>query len=279
MHDAVSLFGMQIDPLTMDEAAARLLEWVDAGRFDCRYVVTPNVDHVVMYQEHAGLQEAYADASLVVADGFPVVVAARWLGVDIPERVAGSDLVPALFTAAAARGALRVFLLGAGPGVGERAAEKIHQRWPHVQVVGTDSPPLGFEKREDENRRIVERVNETRPDVLVVGLGAPKQELWVHQHRSSISASVVLCAGATIDFLAGEKSRAPRWMQSAGLEWLHRVGTEPRRLLRRYLKDAWRFPRIVLRECSQRSRRSAEHPVSTGHTAETSRVARIGREV
>jgi N-acetylglucosaminyldiphosphoundecaprenol N-acetyl-beta-D-mannosaminyltransferase len=206
----------------------------------------------------------------------------------IPERVPGSDLVPALFEAvnspnsnsrgtpgatgsASAAGdfqlvagntgkasgthpaskqivPLRVFLLGAAAGVADRAAKNISERWPAVHVVGTYSPPLGFEKDELENERILKCIAASQPDVLVVGLGAPKQELWVHAHRDRIAAPVALCVGATIDFLAGEKPRAPVWMRRVGLEWLQRLASEPRRLAGRYLRDAWVFPRLLWRE-------------------------------
>lgn len=247
MSQRVSLFGFQVDALRMSEAVARVNELVAAGG-PCQYVVTPNVDHAVMFQHNAGLQAAYADAALVLADGWPVVAASRMLRRPLPERVTGSDLAPALFDTAAARGGLSVYLLGAAPGVAERAAKQIEARWPTVRVVGTYSPPLGFEKEVSENEAILSRIAAAKPDVLVVGLGAPKQELWVHAHREKIAARVALCIGATIDFLAGEKSRAPVWMRRTGLEWLHRLATEPRRLVKRYARDAWIFPQLVVRE-------------------------------
>jgi N-acetylglucosaminyldiphosphoundecaprenol N-acetyl-beta-D-mannosaminyltransferase len=244
----VSLFGVSLDAVNMTEAVSRLLEWSTADERLCHYVVTPNVDHVVLLQEHAGLRAAYDDASLVVADGWPIVRASRWLGRSLPQRVAGSDLVPALFAAARGTAPLRVYLLGALPGVALRAAERIHEHWPGVRVVGCDSPPPGFEHCAETNRVILGRIASAKPDVLIVGLGAPKQELWVHAHRDRLPVKVAICAGATIDFLAGAKRRAPRWMQRWGLEWLHRVATEPRRLTRRYLRDAWLFPQLVWRE-------------------------------
>jgi N-acetylglucosaminyldiphosphoundecaprenol N-acetyl-beta-D-mannosaminyltransferase len=249
MNDHQQLFGMSIDRLTMQDAVARLLEWVDNPAAGCRYVVTPNVDHAVLFQEHEGLRAAYADAGLVLADGMPVVWASRLLGRPLPERVTGSDLVPSLFTAAQQqwRG-LRVFLLGAAPGVGQRAAVKIAERWPNVRVLDTYSPRLGFERDPAENTEILSRIARAKPDVLVVGLGAPKQELWVHTHRDQIAAPVALCVGATLDFLAGQRDRAPVWMRKTGLEWIHRLAGEPRRLAKRYARDAWIFPRLVLRE-------------------------------
>lgn len=246
----VHLFGAHIAPLRMAEAVERILRWTQS-RECCRYVVTPNVDHCVMLAENEAFRRAYDAAALVLADGFPVVLASRLLGNALPERVTGSDLVPALFSAASADRPVSVYLLGAMPGVGEEAARRIHETWPFVRVAGTYSPPLGFEKNPVENRAIIERINSVRPDLLVLGLGAPKQELWIHAHAAQLDARVALCVGATIDFLAGNKPRAPRWMGRCGLEWMHRVASEPRRLARRYLRDAVVFPKLLWREwCS-----------------------------
>ena len=244
----IELFGCRIDRMRTPQAVARVYDLIARRNGTCQYVVTPNVDHVVMLEHHQALRRAYNDAALVLADGMPVVLASRLLGRGLPERVTGADLVPAMFAQAEQRGGLRVFLLGALPGVAPRAASNIVTRWPAVEIVGTCSPPLGFEHDADQARAILERISASQPEVLVVGLGAPKQEVWVHAHRHQIDAAVALCVGATIDFLAGHKSRAPQWMQKSGLEWLHRVATEPRRLLGRYLRDAWCFPRIVWRE-------------------------------
>ncbi len=248
MSTQVHLFGFDIDAIRLPEAVDRIYGWMRATDAACRYVVTPNVDHAVMFQENAEFRSAYESAAMVLADGLPVVLASRLLRRPIPERVAGSDLVPALLEAAETHGGLKVFLLGAAPGVADRAAEKIYERWPAVRVVGTYSPPLGFEHDEAENASILERVATAEAEMLIVGLGAPKQELWVHAHRAGLKVPVALCVGATIDFLAGHKSRAPRWMQRTGLEWLHRLASDPRRLAGRYARDAWLFPRMIWRE-------------------------------
>ncbi len=244
------LFGMEIDALNMGQAIDCLHSWMAEDRREsCRYVVTPNVDHAVLWQEHEGLRAAYREAAMVLADGHPLVWASRLLGRPLPERVPGSDLVPKFFASCQERGReLRVFLLGAAPGVAARAARNIHERWPMVKVVGVYSPPLGFEKDPDENELILGRVMLTQPDLVVVGLGAPKQECWVAQHHGELAAKAALCVGATIDFLAGEKRRAPHWMQRLGIEWLHRMLSEPRRLVKRYAKDAWVFPQLVVKQ-------------------------------
>jgi N-acetylglucosaminyldiphosphoundecaprenol N-acetyl-beta-D-mannosaminyltransferase len=248
MPARVELFGVQIDSLRMDQAVGQILAWVADSSERCRFVVTPNVDHIVMLQHHAELRAAYEDAGMVLADGTPVLWSAQLLNRPLPQRVAGSDLVPSLFTAIPHDRPLSIFLLGAAPGVAERAAANIRRRWPAVQIVGIHSPPLGFERSEQDTAEILRRVDAARPDVLIVGLGAPKQELWVHQHRGELRAKVALCVGATIDFLAGERNRAPLWMRHAGLEWLYRVLGEPRRLAARYARDAIIFPRLVAQE-------------------------------
>jgi N-acetylglucosaminyldiphosphoundecaprenol N-acetyl-beta-D-mannosaminyltransferase len=244
----IKLFGVEIDRLTMPEAVDRLQQCIATPDDKCHFVVTPNVDHTVLLQKRDDLRAAYRDATLVLADGHPVVWASRLLGRSLPERVTGSDLTPALFDTATQERPLKVFLLGAAEGVGVRAAANMKQQWPFVEVVGIYSPPLGFEKSDEENASILQQIEAARPDILVIGLGAPKQELWAHAHAERIAAPVALCVGATIDFLAGEKRRAPVWMQRSGLEWLHRMASEPRRLVKRYAFDAWIFPQLLWRE-------------------------------
>jgi N-acetylglucosaminyldiphosphoundecaprenol N-acetyl-beta-D-mannosaminyltransferase len=250
----ISLFGTQIDSLRMSDAVETIYQWQMSPELGCRYVVTPNVDHTVLLTHHAELRRAYQQAGLVLADGFPVVWASRLVGRPLPELVPGSDLVPALFEAAGLHGGLRAYLLGAAPGVAQRAAAAIVKRWPAVEVVGCYSPPLGFERDEVENARIIEMVNTSQADVLVLGLGAPKQELWIARHYGELQVSSALCVGATIDFLAGEKKRAPVWLRRLRLEWLHRLCSEPQRLFKRYARDAWVFPQLVWREWRNRAR-------------------------
>ena len=250
MSNRITLFGVQIDVLDRQQSVARLASWLAEPQRDCRYVVTPNVDHIVKLERQPAFRAAYPDAAMVVADGWPVVSAARWLGKPLPETVPGSDLVPDLLAYMAGNAAqpLTVYLLGAGPGVAERAAACIEQSYDQVRVVGCYSPPFGFEKDAAECDAICERIAAAGADLLVLGLGAPKQELWVHDHASRLPVKVALCVGATIDFLAGEKPRAPDWVKKTRMEWCYRMLSEPRRLVKRYAHDALVFPWLFLKE-------------------------------
>lgn len=245
----VHLFGVNIDLLNMYQTVNTIFTWFAHPDKNCKFVVTPNVDHIVKVQTDIGLQAAYKKAALIVTDGKPVVWAASCLGVNIPGTVPGSDLVPAIFDFAQTNNKpIKIFLLGAMPGVADRAKIAIHQQWPLVSVVGTLSPPFGFDKLAADSNAICQLINESGAELLVLGLGAPKQELWITEYAAQLSVKVALCVGATIDFLAGEKPRAPIWMRKFGLEWLHRLLSEPKRLAKRYFIDAIVFPKIVFKE-------------------------------
>jgi N-acetylglucosaminyldiphosphoundecaprenol N-acetyl-beta-D-mannosaminyltransferase len=156
----------------------------------------------------------------------------------------------------AAKSGKSLYILGGIDGVAERAAHNLRARYPGLRIAGTYSPPLGFERDADECRRIAERIDRARPDLLAIGLGCPKQELWIAKHRHEMRYGVALCVGAAIDFAAGNVSRAPQWMQRNGLEWLYRLAQEPGRMWKRYLVDDMAFARVVAREWFNR-RKSA----------------------
>lgn len=246
----VLLYGITIDNLTPAEAVEEVRRLLDYGKGQ-HYVVTPNVDHVVRLEHDPAFRKAYASAALVLPDGMPLVWASRLLGRPLRGRVTGADLLPQVCQMAAASGK-SIFLLGGREGVAEGAARNLQARFPGLRIAGFYSPPMGFERDAAENRRIVERVNRARPDILAIGLGAPKQELWISEHRRSLDFGVALCVGAALDFAAGTLARAPRWMREAGLEWLWRLAREPRRLWKRYLVDDVAFGRIVAQQWLKR---------------------------
>lgn len=241
----VQLGGVWFDNVTMDQAVARIDELVRARR--PALVVTPNVDHVIRTQHDRQYAELVERADLVLADGQPIVWGARVLGFPLPERVAGSDLFPRLCAHAAERG-YRVFFLGGAPGAAEAARDVLTARHPRLQVVGVHCPPMGFERSPAERRQALQAVQAAAPQFVFVGLGSPKQERWIVENMHAYSPAVSIGVGISFSFVAGHVKRAPRWMQRAGLEWLHRVATEPGRLAWRYLVRGWRLLPIALRD-------------------------------
>ncbi|MEN4955913.1 WecB/TagA/CpsF family glycosyltransferase [Stenotrophomonas indicatrix] len=251
------VFGIAVDLLTLEEAAAAICEeCVSTTSF--KYVVTPNIDHVVNLRTNAKFRRAYSQAAYALADGWPVVAACRMLRHSVPERVAGSDLVPAVLAHADRLGLpLAVFVLGGLGDVPERAADHIRRNYPSLKVVGAYSPPIGFEKDAAQSSAIVSMINKAQANFIILGLGAPKQENWIHDHSALLDPGVAICAGATVDFMAGNVRRAPPWMAKVGLEWLHRLTSDPRRLFGRYAKDAVVFPLMFLQEAWRFHRRDS----------------------
>jgi N-acetylglucosaminyldiphosphoundecaprenol N-acetyl-beta-D-mannosaminyltransferase len=245
-----TLFDIRFSVVTQQEAVQAILQWVrETGR--PKRVVTPNVNLTLLQKRNPEFRNILNQSNLCLVDGKPIYWASRLFKVGLPEVVTGSDLVPALFSThhnSNSSEPLTVFLLGAGAGVAEKAARKITSTYPSVQVSGVYSPPFGFENDALECEKICRQIKASQASLLVIGLGAPKQEFWADRHLEKTGAKVAICAGATIDFLAGEKSRAPKWMNQLGLEWLHRTWTEPRRLGKRYLQDGLALPGLFWSE-------------------------------
>lgn len=256
--DKVVIAGVPIDNVSMAEAIDRI-ESMIALR-EPRYVVTPNIDHIVRVQKDLAFRGAYEGASLILADGMPLLWAARYLGFRLKQKVSGSDLF-AIFPATAAKNGHRLYFMGGRPGAAQRSAEVLTARYPGLQVVGVDCPPLGFERNPAENNAVIRRIREARPDVLFVGLGTPKGELWIQRHHRECDVPVSIGIGASFDFVAGIVKRAPSVLQKIGAEWLWRLMQEPRRMYRRYLIDDPAFFHLVwlqkrtCRRCRQDPRR------------------------
>lgn len=220
------------DYITMSEAIEAIIALAESGQGG--FVVTPNVDHVVLAEKNPGIQAAYADASLSLVDGMPLVWASKLAGFPLPGKISGSDLVRPLLRRAAEKN-LRVFFLGAAPGVGAKAAERLVADMPGLNIVGTYAPPLGFEHDRSAENVTLARVASARADIVLVALGCPKQELLMHRWYKQGVKAVMLGVGASLDFIAGNVKRAPRWMSAMGLEWVYRITQDPKRLVRRYL--------------------------------------------
>lgn len=207
-------------------------------------IFTPNVDHVVLAEGNEAFRRAYASADLCLADGMPIVWVSHLLGDPLPEKVSGSDLVEPLMERAAARG-WRTYLLGGGEGVAEKAEMALRRKHPALRIVGTAAPRIDLTKPKAARRHVVEEIRRCDPDLVLVGFGAPKQELWMYESVDELRPAVLFGVGATLDFIAGTARRAPKWMSRSGLEWLYRLAQEPARMSRRYLLRDPKFLGIV----------------------------------
>jgi N-acetylglucosaminyldiphosphoundecaprenol N-acetyl-beta-D-mannosaminyltransferase len=253
---SVTIGPLHVDSVTRQDALDRIEDLVRGGQGG--YVVTPNVDHIVLAQRNAELREAYRRAALSLADGQPVLWMARLLGSALPEKVSGSDFIDPLM-AHAARQSWRVFLFGANPAVSMAARAKLLERHPALQIVGADTSLWqADEAASPESSPVVEAIRRAGAQLVIVALGNPKQELWMLRHAHVFRPAVAVGLGGSLDFVGGAVRRAPRWMSKAGVEWLYRLIQEPRRLAYRYLvRDAQILP-IFAGEVLQRARASGK---------------------
>ena len=239
----MKFLNTEIDNLNMDEAVEAIDELIN--KRENSYVVTPNVDHILRLEDDKEFAEIYKNASLRLTDGMPLVWISKMKHTPIKEKVSGSDMFPRVCELAAKKG-YSVFLLGAAEGVAAKAAENLQNKYHGLKIAGTYSPSFGFEEKEDEINKIIKMINETKPDVLAVGLGSPKQEKFIYKYKDQLNVPVSLAIGASIDFEAGNKKRAPRFMQKAGLEWLYRLCKEPRRMFMRNLTSV-RIVKVIFK--------------------------------
>ena len=236
----IDVLGTKFDNLTMDEALARgeALMKEHAG---C-YVVTPNPEIVMLCREDPATAAAVDAASLVIADGIGVIHGAKILGTPLRQKLPGIDFTTALMERMAGKGQ-SVFLLGAKPGVADMAAERLQKRFPGLVIAGTNDGYFS------DDAPIVSKISAARPDLLLVCLGAPKQEKWMHSHAGKLDVGLMIGAGGSLDVFAGTVERAPEKWQRAGLEWLYRLLKEPRRIGR-----MMKLPQFLLLVCVQRAR-------------------------
>jgi N-acetylglucosaminyldiphosphoundecaprenol N-acetyl-beta-D-mannosaminyltransferase len=227
-------FGIPLAPLTMAGTVEAIYTLIDVGK--PAYVITANTHYAMLSEKDPELRVINEDAAFIIADGAPLVWAARWTSRPLPERVAGSDLIFEL-SAEAARKQSRLFLLGGAKGIADEAARRLCARFPGLKVVGTACPTLQ-ELTEGEEKALIARINTARPDILLVAFGQPKGERWIHRHLHELGVPISIQVGASLDFAAGMIRRAPRWMQKSGLEWTFRLALEPKRLFWRYACNA-----------------------------------------
>ena len=234
------VLGLPFDAVTLGEAVGRIAAAVNERT--PLFMSTPNLNFLIASQRNAAFQRSVLNSDLSVADGMPILWIARLLGISLPERVAGSDIFEALMRGEA--GPIKVFLFGGEEGVGAQAAERINAAGGAVQCVGHHCP--GFGTIEDmSSPEVIAQINACQPDFVLVALGAGKGQAWIEHNRAQLSAPVISHLGAVINFAAGTVSRAPRWMQKSGLEWLWRIKEEPK-LVQRYVRDGMALLGLML---------------------------------
>lgn len=235
-HDGQAIIGnTRFDNVTMTEAVERILQLVHKADLP-QHVCTGNLDHLALLRQDPAFREVYASAALVLADGMPILWLSR-LRPDTPplvERVAGSDLLVELCRASAWTG-LRLFFLGGYPGAAAAAADALRERFPGVQICGTYCPPKERFDTVEEQEHIAQQLRAASPDVLLVGLGAPKQEKWIARYKRGLGVPVSIGVGGSFEMAAGMVRRAPRGVQRLGLEWAWRLMQDPKRLYKRYV--------------------------------------------
>lgn len=255
--ETVDILGVKVHSVTRAELLSALTRGV---------LFTPNVDFIMRMRVDPEFREMFHRADFRICDSRIVQLAAKFLGTPIKEKIAGSDFFGEFCDHHRENPEMTVFLLGAAPGVALEAQRRLNLRCGRNMVVGAHSPSFGFEKNPQECEELIQRVEQSGATVLAVGVGAPKQEKWIIRHKDRLpGVKIFMGIGATIDFEAGNVSRAPVWTQNLGLEWVYRLIKEPRRLWRRYLLDDMPFLWLIIKQrlkmnTSPRDARDVKNP-------------------
>lgn len=228
------LLNTYVNNINMDEAIQAIEDMIASGKKS--YIVAINVDVVMKIENDTYLKEITDKADMVLVDGKPLEWIAKWQKKPVKAKISGSDLVPFLCERANEKG-YSVFIVGGKEGVADKAKQNLERDLPGINIVGTYAPALGFEKDEEELKKINGMISIAHPDILIACFGCPKQEKWIYENYQKYDAIVSVCAGATVDFLAGNVKRAPKWMSNHGFEWFYRFLQEPKRMFKRYFID------------------------------------------
>lgn len=236
------LLNTYVNNVDMQETVAAIESMIEDG--GKHYVVPINVDVVMKIEKDVYLKKIVDSADMVLVDGKPLVWISRWNKKPIKAKISGSDLVPVLCAESAYKG-YTIFIIGGKDGIAAQAKRRLEKQYKNIKVVGTYAPPLGFENDQEELEKINKMISDAHPDLLIACFGCPKQEKWIYENYQKYDARVSICAGATVDFLAGNVRRAPKWMSEHGLEWFYRFLQEPRRLFKRYFIDDIKILKLV----------------------------------
>lgn len=242
--EKVGVWGTPFARLNMEETVDLAAQVVRHRRPE--YFITANLNYLMLTEQHPRLVEVNEGACAILADGHPIVKRSRWGGSELPCRVAGSDLIVKLAEMAAEEG-YRIYFLGGEPDVAKKAADALKRRFPALQIAGCYSPPFR-PLTSAEHSDMLERIQSSDTDILLVAFGQPKGEFWIADHLFDLKVPLSIQLGASFDFLAGTAKRAPRIWQSVGCEWLYRALSDPIRLVPRYSRNAFFMLRMILRD-------------------------------
>ncbi len=221
----IHIARVKIDNISFAGAIEEIEKAIDKDKR--LFVTTPNVDHIVNLQRDRYFRKVYQSADLVLPDGMPLIWASKFLGIPLGERIPGSDLFLELCRISSMKG-YKLFLLGGRPGAAVTARTVLEKKYPQINIVGSYCPYYGFEHDEAENQKIVKMIKDSGADILFVGLGSPKQEKWIYEHKDLYDCAISIGIGVSFEFTAEMVKRAPIWMQRIGLEWLWRLLMEPK---------------------------------------------------
>ena len=230
----IKLLNTYVNNVSMQETTDAIEALIHADKKS--YVVAVNVDVILKIEQDTLLKELTDKADMVLVDGKPLIWISKIHKKPIKAKISGSDLVPRLCEISAKKG-YTMFILGGMDGIAEKAKKRLEKKLPGIKIVGTYAPPFGFEKDEQELAKINNMISEAHPELLITCFGCPKQEKFIYNNIDKYDAKVSVCAGATVDFLAGNVKRAPKWMSEHGLEWFYRFLQEPKRMFKRYFVD------------------------------------------
>lgn len=252
MNNLTRFLNTPISNISFEEAVRVIIDYIllyKQGKVKPCYIVTPNADHIVKLRKDSLFREIYENAFLSLPDGMSLIFASKLLGFPLKERVCGADLFERL-CAEAEKYEFKIFLFGGRLEgyVAIRAAARLLEKYPKLNICGVLIPPFGFEKDEKLLDYINKKIQKASPDILFVGLGAPKQEKWIYNNYQKYKVPISIGIGGSFDFTANVIKRAPIWMQKIGLEWLYRLTKEPRRLFKRYLIGNLIFIYLIVKE-------------------------------
>jgi len=242
---SISIYGMRVDPVQIPQVIESMETWVKNKKFG-NYIVISNANDAAVSRKDTKVKEAVNQSSLSVPDGFSLVLLSRLNGYPLKRRVYGPDLMQDFFKVSKDKGYSH-FFYGSTEATLAKLESELKTDFPDLKIAGFYAPPFR-ELSQEEDFKIVDRINQASPDVLWVGLGCPKQQIWMFEHKDKLKVPVMVGAGAAFDFLAKTKTQAPSWMREHGFEWLFRLSVEPKRLWKRYLIGNFLFLAYFLRE-------------------------------